>query len=664
MKTILNLTNIKEIKGWPSVLISLLIIYSAIIYFLYSLDSLGIFISIFLSIISFILLIKYKLLPKADKELVLEKRVFRSLKNPQKLAIISYFLFILAGFLELIESATTNSLISPWEVVSSYFFIFYILSLLLLILIIRNQWLNERQNSLLVTMQLLLSLLVAAIVYKIGYGFDAHIHQATMEIIAQEGIITPKTPYYIGQYGFLVILSKLSGISLFLLNKFLVPIVAALILPKLIFNLIKQIAKNEEHIVVANWISVIMATSFSFSLFFLSTPQNFSYIFLLLSLFTGLSDKTATRPFIFALAAAAIHPISGIPALIWSVWLIFKEYNHKLPTDWHKSISALILSAGALLIPLSLFITSGAKLQNINLSLQNTLLPIREALNFRYAGSENWLINSIYILNNYYQLLIVALITVGILLYKKKKINFTSIKEKSYAWRGLMSVNLSLLIAFILSSLVNFSDIINYEQGGFSKRILTIVVIFSSPFLVLSIYWVIRRIFLFKEKMVQVIWLIVGLFFISTSLYLAYPRFDKYHNSRGYSTSQLDISAVQTIDTLANEQYLVLANQQVSAAALQVFGFTNYLSSPEGSIYFYPIPTGGELYNYYLEMVYENPSQETMHGAMNFAGVNEGFLVINKYWHESGKIIKAAKLSADSYTEVGNKDIFIFHYKR
>lgn len=664
MKPIINLFNNSLIKGWPSVFISLLVIYTAITYFLYSLNTVGIVLSLFLSIISFFLLKKYKLLPTLDKEIRNENRELKILRMPHKLAIISYFLFIMAGFLELITAVSERSLISPWEVVNFYFFLFYLLSLLLLIVIIKKEWLNDRQNSLLLSLQLLLSLLVAAIVYKIGYGFDTHIHQATMEIIAREGIISPKTPYYIGQYGLLVTIHKLSGISLFFLNKLLVPIAAALILPKLTFNLIRQISKDEEHIKIANWISVLVVMSFSFSLFYLSTPQNFSYLFLLLSLFAGLSDKTATRPFIFALAAAAIHPISGIPALIWSVWLIFKEYSHKLPLKWHKTFSALILSAGALFIPLSLFISSGAKLQNIQFSLQNILLPIRETLNFRYAGSENWLLNAVYILNNYYQLLVIALIIAGIYLYKNNKINFTAIKEKSYAWRGLMSINLSLLIAYILSSLVNFSDIINYEQGAFSKRILIIVVIFSSPFLVLSIYWLVRRIFLFKAKTVQVIWVIFALFFITTSLYLAYPRFDKYHNSRGYSTSQLDIEAVQKIEELATNDYLVLANQQVSAAALQVFGFTNYLNSPDGSIYFYPIPTGGRLYEYFLEMVYENPDTETMHEAMNFAGVNEGFLVVNKYWHDSGKIIKAAKLSANSFEELGNKDIFIFYYKR
>ena len=64
----------------------------------------------------------------------------------------------------------------------------------------------------------LLSFSVAAIVYKIGYGFDPFIHQATMELIDKKGVVTPKPFYYLGEYGLIVIFHKLTGISIYFLN--------------------------------------------------------------------------------------------------------------------------------------------------------------------------------------------------------------------------------------------------------------------------------------------------------------------------------------------------------------------------------------------------------------------------------------------------------------
>ncbi len=113
-----------------------------------------------------------------------------------------------------------------------------------------------------------------------------------------------------------------------------------------------------------------------------------------------------------------------------------------------------------------------------------------------------------------------------------------------------------------------------------------------------------------------------------------------------------------------NKNYVVLANQQVSAAALKVFGFNNYYDSALGPIYFYPIPTGGPLYQYYLQMVYNQPERETTYQAMDLTGTNELYLVINKYWYESDKIIKAAKVTADNWSKIANQEIYIFKYLR
>ena len=116
------------------------------------------------------------------------------------------------------------------------------------------------------------------------------------------------------------------------------------------------------------------------------------------------------------------------------------------------------------------------------------------------------------------------------------------------------------------------------------------------------------------------------------------------------------------IASQATQKYIVLANQQTSVAALKELGFDNYLKTPAGEIFFYPIPTGGQLYGYYLDMVYKKPDQQIMQSAMKLAGVKESYFVINKYWTFSNRIIAEAKLQADTFWNINNGEIYVFKY--
>jgi hypothetical protein len=62
-------------------------------------------------------------------------------------------------------------------------------------------------------------------------------------------------------------------------------------------------------------------------------------------------------------------------------------------------------------------------------------------------------------------------------------------------------------------------------------------------------------------------------------------------------------------------------------------------------------------------MVYKNPDRQTMLQALDLAGVNEGYLIINKYWYQSGRIINTAKLSANHWRNISD-EVYIFQYQR
>jgi hypothetical protein len=658
----MNHLKLAKISQNLTIFVTLLIIFSAATYYFYGLFFWGIAITIILSIISLITLNKYRLLPIYEP--TEQSAIIRSSRKQIPQVIIIYLILLAATFSELIQARSGRPLISPWEVVSGRFFCFYALSSLTLIIALVQKNISEKVKLLLISGHYFLSLAVAVIVYKVGYGFDPFIHQAAMEIINQQGVIFPKTPYYLGEYGLIVIIHKFLGISIYALNKFLVPIVAAWLLPQAIYRLFATLGMEDKNNDSVNFLGTLLALCLSFPLFIVSTPQNFSYIFVILAITSGLTRKYKTETLIFSVAAAAIHPLSGIPVLIWSAWLIFKTYFHKLKLKSQKIISALILSGGAILLPLALFITSGGKMVNLKFNLTGIGDAARDILSLAAAGQENWLLNLVYFIFYNYKLFVVILIVVGLIIFQRKKESTLS-ENKKHVFRGILSINASLIVAFVLSTQISFAAVIAYEQDGYSRRIITIIALFFLPFIALSINWLITKINTQKEIPFKFIWLIIGVAFISISLYAAYPRFDKYFNSRGYSTSVFDLEAVRKIASETKKDYIVLANQQVSAGALRLLGFNHYFKSSQGEeIYFYPIPTGGTLYQYFLEMVYKNPDRKTMLEAMDVAGTNEAYLVINKYWNESGKIIGAAKLTADSWSVISNNEIFIFKYNR
>jgi hypothetical protein len=644
---------IANLNDYLLLFLALLIIFGAGVYYIYALNWGGIIIILFLTLSSFYWLTKY-LFPKPKNV-----KNYLTLNKKEIIWFLLYLLFFGLAIYILEISKTGLALISPWQVVSWRFFFLYLLASLILILVLIKKTVSPTEKIILISLHYFLSLSVAIIVYKIGYGFDPFIHQATMELIDKKGLVTPKPPYYLGEYGLIIVLHKLSGLSLYFLNKILVPALTAIFLPLNFYRFLKNINPDGETAETkpgaAKFLSVLFLLALVFSPFIVTTPQNLTYLFLILTIFTGLSGDRQFLTWLLALSVLAIHPLTGLPALIWSLFLIFSKHQNNFKRLTRKIIKISFFVGGALALPLALFITAGKKLKNFTLNAAYLIEPFKNIFQIPSgAGQENWLLNFIYFLgNNYNFLLIVVIIATLIYFYRQKD---------RPDWSSLLLINSSLVIAYVFVSQIVFVDLINYEQTNYAGRLLVIMVLFFLPYLVLALNHLIRKI-LAAEMFVRITWLIFGLALIGASLYLSYPRFDKYFNSRGYSVGLNDLLTVKKIAAESEQPYIALANQQVSVAALKELGFNHYYQSTQGPIYFYPIPTGGPLYQYYLQMVYQKPSRLAMLQALDLAGVNEGYLIINKYWHESGKIINEAKLTADDWSAVNN-DVYIFKYRR
>ncbi|MCK4554034.1 hypothetical protein KAU19_03655, partial [Candidatus Parcubacteria bacterium] len=539
------------------------------------------------------------------------------------LLLITYYLLLITSFYILFTHQTTQAIISPWQIVPTYFFALYTLATAILVIIIIKQK-NNNGTIFLISLYYFLSFSVCWIIYKIGYGFDPFIHQATMDLIDKTGSVEPKPFYYLGQYSLIVILHKITALPIVWLDKLLVPILAAMYLPITLYKVLIKWFEDKRSVILA----VLFLLILPFSFFIITTPQNFAYLLLFLIILLGLTCSNISGLiiiYLLALTALIIQPIAGIPALLFASLL--NIYHSDQSNKLKKIYYLLIFIVSTIALPSAFYwiennhfagIMQASPLQNL-LSLPKLIAP----------NQENFILNFIY-LYGFNLKLIIALIAIAglIIAYKYKR------QCQIFFIYLLMSIALGL--SYALTKILPFNFLIDYERSNFPDRILLITAFFLLPFILTALYGFINKT-LKQGRIIKIALLTFLVILTATSLYLSYPRFDKYHNSHGYSVSQNDIDAVRWIENNAQSDYMVLANQQVSAAALREFGFAKYYTAKNKSeilnlkseIFYYPIPTGGPLYQYYLDMVYKKPSRGTMVAAMDLTGVNEAYFVLN-----------------------------------
>lgn len=636
---------IKNIDLISLLLISLISIIGTMVYYIYSLDLLGLILSLILIIPIFsIILIKTK-----DKSKT-TKTEENKLNHKDVLYIFLYLLNYFYLIFILLKAQTADAVISPWEKIPAHFFVFYFTSLLILTILILKK---IKFSLVFILMQYFVSFSACLLVYKIAYGFDPFVHEATIKLINEKGVVLPKPFYYIGQYSLIIIIHKITSVSIDLLNKGLTPFLSAIFIPLISYRYLKNYFKNKK----INLLSIVLLLIIPYPYFILSVPQNLSYLFLIITILLGLLAK---RPkdliiiFLTALFTFFIHPFSGIPAILFLLSISFCLLKKEKGSYVEKFINVKIFYSAIFLIssftlPAFFYFFNSKKinsLKNINLSqiVPSPTMP----------GQENFILNFIYLVEKNIFFIIIGLALAGIIITLKNKDKF-----KNHFLTLFLSG--AFLLSYIITKLfISFNFLISYEQNNYPQRILIITLIFLFPFMLISLRDLTRKL-IHQNIRIKIVLGLFLLLTITVSLYISYPRLDNYHNSHGYSVSQNDINAVNLIDKKTQNDYIVLTNQQTSAAALREFGFDHYYKE---NIYFYPIPTSGKLYQYYLDMVYKYPSRKTVEEAMNFAGVNEAYFVLSKYWWAFDKIKEEAKIEADSWEVIGNEDIYIFKYTK
>ena len=645
------------------ILISLISAIGAVVYFAYKLDNIAI--SVILAALP-ALIHKIPLTPffkggaYNNKEIPAQdnkndvSKIDLPTKNSwyAKLLIPVYLILNAVLFHYLFIFQTDSAIRSPWKVIPQKFLLIYFVAAVILIVITLSS--KKKVNLILVSLHFLLSSTLALIIYKLGYGFDQFVHIATEKVILNEGAIHPKPLYYLGQYSLVIFFSKIFSVGAEWVDKLLVIFSFAIILPSIAYNSLKDFFGRSNFILFLATLLLI----FHFSSFIVTTPQNLANLFILLLIFLALpyiENKEKSLLPLYALTAAtlAIHPLAGIPAIIFLGLILMERFftSREITKKKKEIIFASFLILGSIIVPAIFLLNSYASGLEVNISAI-------EAENFRetvynsqinFVNNFNFAFDFIYFykFNFYWILFLVSIITI-----------LASAKKTKKFFPYFFSFAILFTNFLILKLLFSFDFLIDYEKGDYTRRIFEISFYFLYPIALYGIYKVAEKISgqKFYIKLLS-IFFIAGI--ITSSFYISYPRSDDYEDSHLFNTTASDIEAVNWIENDAGGQdFIVLANQQVSAAALREFGFKKYF----GDQFYYPIPTSSSLYANYLKMVDDSPKREYIEEAMENVGVRQGYFVINDYWWRFKEISEEAKKSADFYKSIDNGHLTVFKY--
>jgi len=554
--------------------------------------------------------------------------------------------------------STLEAVRSPWDILdSSYLIYFFILTLFWLINLAKNTTAVFTVMSTLMHSFLMLS--VGILLFPVGFGYDPFLHEAAQNIILNEGVLLPKTFYYLGHYALIILYHYLSFVPLGILNTLLVPISFAVFVPSIVFLIMKECLKLPLHSVALAPAILLLIPLTPFTV---STPQGLSFIYLIITLFWWLrlqKDRSAenlTMFIVLIFSTLFIHPLAGLPLVLWFGTLAVIEYiTIKLTIKRKQLILMGTILIASLAIPVIFF------LNNLLSNTLTTQLRIPSIAEFSfthlwhielglYVPQFNTFFDLLYLYRYSWIILFLAVILSGIVLAKKN--SFAGMRSL------IVGFSITWFASIVITLFLSFSELITYEQNDFADRLFLTSLYFLLPFFVFTLLHFWNRI---KNNAYSTgIALLLLALMITSVQFVSFPRFDAYERVRSFTTSIHDINAVRRVHELAEgKDYIVLANQSVSAAAIFELGFHKYYNGN----FFYAIPTGGPLYQEYLSMVYNEPLKTYAENAAKLTGVSSVYFILNDYWFEAELIKKAAKLHADGFEDIDDGKISIFSYK-
>jgi len=571
-------------------------------------------------------------------------------------------------------AATDISVRSPWDSVPRMFFI----ALFLLAAAASAAAIGRISGAATLVPLVGLSLLatiVAIEVYSVGFGFDPFIHQATERHIFEFGQMTPKPFYYLGQYAFVTILARMVGGQVALIDTWLAPIVFSLAPLVAYWSLRRSFSWPPA--VAAGASTILLALPLSS--FVMTTPQGLANALLLMTAFVCLAFAVTRAvpgwaPVAMALATAVIHPLAGVPLLMFVFLTLYLEAYEgplrRLPGLARWAVFVKLVLVASVALPLMFLANSLVSGVGVTFDTETVRAPTEIFAELRSPDIETRQFSAVLdFVYSWRSVRWSALALAGLAGIVLLALGGTMRDSKKRAAVAFGAGAFAFLANFLLLKVwVEFPFLIEYERANFADRLAELTLFVLAPVALYAFGRLLLRIRKcgFPSLAAGLIVLVAAV--TVSSVYLAYPRRDKYESSRGWSTSASDVEAVRLIDQDADgEDYVVLANQSVSAAAVREFGFVKYYRSLDAAypedVFLYPIPTGGRLYSIFLDMNDAKGTRAVAERAMDLTGADTAYFIVNHYWWSAQSITINAKQEADAWWEVNEKD-WVFKYER
>lgn len=513
-------------------------------------------------------------------------------------------------------------------------------------------------------LHLLTTVSVVAIVYQVGYGFDPFIHRATEELIAHSGVVTPKTPYYLGQYVLITFFSHLTGISIHSLDIWLLPLGAALFLPwaaALAWHYLSRphrVTTSTDESSTPNAVAAFSLLLAPFAGWLVTTPQGLGNLWLVVTVTLLAAGSVSSWPLMTlgALTTLTFHPVSGLP-LIAVALLAASQHSSVARKHW---LSALVCLGGITILPAAFWLQSHVStaaggfafgpIQWQSLStLLATLLPhFPRSLSL----SQDWF----HLLGGNAGWLLAILSVIGLAAWWRAR-------HANTLWPLVGGAIITAGGALLTQAFIQFNSVAASEQLDYPRRILAVALLFLLPVALAGVATLTTRVA--TRPRLAGLWLGLFTLTLTASVYAAYPHADAQNPGRFYSTGSADRLAVRLINEHfgADTPYIVLANQAVSAAALEAFGFSHYYATSAGPLFYYPIPTTSPLASDYLAFMNQTESFQTITTrAMDRVGVQAAAVVVNRYWTNASGVIAAATPTADDITTTADGSLTILYY--
>jgi hypothetical protein len=543
------------------------------------------------------------------------------------------------------RAGTVESIRTPWPLLPEGMLAMILLGWIACIasvVLVRSRIAAAIQTSL----ALFPTLAIAPLVYRIGYGFDGFLHIASERVLLTTGTLSPKPLYYIGQYVFTTWIVRLTHVPISDIDRWLVPVATALLLPLVAWFALPR--RNG----VAGFLALGLIP---LGAFVATTPQAFAYLLGLCALL--LATRNSSHPLASLLLigwSIAAHPLAGIPFLFVTLAVLAGRAPQTTLRRTAR-IVALLLAACAVPLMFAILNLRGGTSIVWNLDSILSLEPWRE----RLASFIPFIGNHFVLWPAWASLVQQALPLILLLLAILSAREERKSGKNGSAFTLITAAILLWISGTALSATGDFTFLIDYERGNYADRLNALAIFCLIPATIPALERLLERIR--QQPKILAAAFLAGLALCMTGLaYDALPRHDALVTGRGWSTSKDDIEAVTLIDRdAAGRPYTVLANQSVSAAAVSQFGFKRYA----GDVFFYPIPTGGPLYETYLRMTYNEPSRDTVADAAKLGKTHLVYIVVNKYWWKAEQVSEQIEALADRSWSIRDGAINVYAFE-